>query len=178
MSISCVRLVSFVSCVRLSPVSVSCRSYPVSVCLLRLSVSCVRLVCLSRLFRVVFCLVYLLRCCVCLVSFAYPLPSFNSFKHVIPVIPVMFVMSRFIPHLYPEQFERFDCLPLHPFQNVKINFFKSLSGSTCLTELYLFRVFGVFGVFEVFKVVRGVQRFHSYNTLSKSHNSFSCPYRL
>ena len=167
--------------------------YPPYICLLCPSVSCVRLVCLSRLSRVVFRVVYLLRCCVCLVPFAYPLPSFNSFKHVIPVmlvipvipvipvmlvIPVMFVMSRFIPHLYPEQFERFDCLPLHPFQNVKINFFKSLSGSTCLTELYLFRVFGVFGVFEVFKVVRGVQRFYSYNTLNKSHNSFSCPYRL
>ena len=50
-----------------------------------------------------------------------------------------------------EQFERLDCLPPHPFQRVKINFFKSLSGSTCLTGFNLSGVFGVFGVFEVFK---------------------------
>ena len=68
-------------------------------------------------------------------------------------------------------------LPPHPFQRVKFNFFKSLSGSTCLTGFNWFEVFGVFGVFEVFKGIRRVQRFYSYNPLSKTHNSFSCPYR-
>ena len=70
-------------------------------------------------------------------------------------------------------------LPIHSNALNSISL-KRLSGSTCLTGFYSFRVFGVFGVFgvfEVFKGVRGVQRFHSYNTLSKSHNSFSCPYR-
>ena len=56
---------------------------------------------------------------------------------VIPVMCVMLIVS-FIPLvsfiLYPEQFDWFDFLPLHPFQRVKINFFKSLRGSKCLTE--------------------------------------------
>ena len=67
-------------------------------------------------------------------------------------------------------------LPIHSNALNSISL-KRLSGSTCLTEPFLSGVFGVFGVFEVFKGVRLVQRFYSYNTLSKSHNSFSCPYR-
>ena len=64
----------------------------------------------------------------------------------------------------------------HPIHSNALNSIslKSLSGSTCLTGFYWFEVFGVF---EVFKGVRRVQRFYSYNTLSKSYNSFSCPYR-
>ena len=86
---------------------------------------------------------------------------------VMLVIPVMLFMCYVCYVLCLVSFY----LPLHPFQRVKINFFKSLSGSTCLTGFNwfeVFGVFGVFGVFEVFKVVRGVQRFYSYNPLSKN----------
>ena len=68
-------------------------------------------------------------------------------------------------------------LPIH-YNTLKSISLKRLSGSTCLTGFGVFRVFEVFGVFEVFKGIRRVQRFHSNNPLSKSHNSFSCPYRL
>ena len=61
---------------------------------------------------------------------------------VIPVMLVMCVMCYVSSRFY---------LPLHPFQRVKFNFLKSLSGSTCLTGFNWFEVFGVFGVFEVFK---------------------------
>ena len=69
------------------------------------------------------------------------------------VIPVMLVMCVILVMLVMCYACYVLCLvsfylPLHPFQRVKINFFKSLSGSTCLTELYLFRVFGVMGSFR------------------------------
>ena len=48
-------------------------------------------------------------------------------------------------------------LPIHSNTLNSISL-KRLSGSTCLTEPFLFEVFGVFGVFEVFKGVRLVQK--------------------
>ena len=93
---------------------------------------------------------------------------------VIPVIPVMLVIPvMFVMCVIPVMCVM--CyvlclvsfyLPPHPFQRVFFNFFKSLSGSTCLTEPFLFRVFGVFGVFEVFKVVRRVQRLNRYSMVT------------
>ena len=150
LSVSCrsypasVCIVSFVSCACLYPASVS----SASVCI----VSFVSCVCLSRL--CLLCLSVYPTLCVCVVSFNIPNDSSGSIVY----------------------------LSIHSNTSFSISL-KSLKGSTCLTGFYLFEVFGVFGVFEVFKGVRLVQRFYSYNplnkntTLSKTHNSFSCPYR-
>ena len=96
------------------------------------------------------------------------------------VIPVMFVMCvipvMFVMCVMCYVSSRFIYLPIHS-NALKLISLKRLSGSTCLTGFNLSGVFGVFEVFEVFKEIRLVQRFHSYNPLSKNHNSFSCPYR-
>ena len=130
----------------------------------------VRLVCVCCVcsFRLRLCCLVCV-CCVC--SFRLCCLVLCSIRCVSSVLCVMSVSSGSIVYL-----------PIHSNALNSISL-KRLSGSTCLTGFYSFRVFGVFGVFEVFKVVRLVQRFYSYNplskntTLSKSHNSFSCPYR-
>ena len=69
-------------------------------------------------------------------------------------------------------------LPIHSNALKSISL-KRLISSTCLTG---FEVMGSDGKFsecsECLRGFEGINRFNSNNPLGKSHNSFSCPYRL
>ena len=157
---------------RLLRLSISCVCPScASVYFLRLSISCVCPSCASvYLLRLsVYFLrlsVYLLRLLCCMFSNA----SLNLL-YLLCVLCLLYVMSNSSGSIV--------YLPIHSNASFSISL-KRLSGSTCLTCLECLECSECS---ECLKCLRWFEGFkgsynNSYNPLSKSHNSFSCPYRL